>query len=271
MEQIISVLIADDNLDLSKLLNEYISREKDMTVVGIVNDGANVVNKIIELKPDVVILDIIMPNLDGIGVLEKINELKLEKRPSFIMLSAIGQDIFIQRAIALGAEYYMIKPFNTEILISRIKQIIPNKQLKQFTMPSTKLPVASMSENINTNQASHLEAEVTGLMREIGVPPHVIGYQYIREAIIRAIEDHRAYSSVTRTLYPAIAKKFSTTSQKVERSIRNAIECTWSRGNQKSIDAIFGPINGFVKEKPTNSEFIAILSDKIRVQKGLKR
>ncbi|MCX7708271.1 MAG: sporulation transcription factor Spo0A [Clostridia bacterium] len=258
MKDEISVLITDDNVEFGDLLKEKFSQEYDMHVVGVARDGVQAIEMIRASMPDIVVLDIIMPNLDGIGVLEKISELKLEKKPTFIMLSAIGQDLFIQKAIVLGAEYYIVKPFDVDLLISRVRQAYKEKvrdYRKRVTSPVVKPP----------RMAFDLEVEVTNMMREVGIPAHMSGYQYIREAIIQAVNNEDVFSSITKVLYPAVAKKFNTTPQKVERAIRNAIENAWTRGNPDSIDSLFGYASNFNKGKPTNSEFIAMMSDKMRL------
>jgi two-component system, response regulator, stage 0 sporulation protein A len=264
MREEISVLISDDNVEFGNLLNERMSQEADLRVVGIARDGIQAIEMIKNMMPDIVVLDIIMPNLDGIGVLERVAELNLEQKPLFIMLSAIGQDIFIQKAIILGAEYYIVKPFDVSVLISRLRQIQKEKFLSPFT--ANKVSIKTTPEESNTTEKPiDLEIEVTNLMRDVGIPPHMVGYQFIREAIIQTIGNAKAYSSITKILYPTVARKFGTTPQKVERAIRNAIESAWSRGNTDSIDSLFGYTVNFSKGKPTNSEFIAMMADKIRV------
>jgi len=265
----ISILIADDNIEFGDLLNEHISKESDINVVGVARDGIKAVEMIKQLSPDIVILDIIMPNLDGIGVLERMQKLQLEKKPLFIILSAIGQDIFVQRAIILGAEYYIVKPFDIDILISRIRQI--HKDNSRSALLYTKMFSKSMLPNFRQKeQEIDLELEVTNLIHDVGIPPHMTGYQYIREAILQTVNNTKLFSSITKVLYPEVAKKFSTSPQKVERAIRNAIECAWVRGNQDSIDSMFGYTVNYSKGKPTNSEFIAMMADKLRIIAGIK-
>lgn len=265
----ISVLLADDNIEFGNLLNKYLSQEEDIRIVGVARDGIEAFDMIIELKPDIVVLDIIMPNLDGIGVLERLSTMKLERRPLFIILTAIGQDIFIQKAIALGAEYYIVKPFDINVLVSRIRQIYSDEKVSSFTQ-SKIIPKASVENVKESNRNMDLEVEVTNMMHEIGIPPHMSGYQFIREAIMMTVNNSKVFSSITRVLYPAVAEKFNSTPQKVERAIRNAIESAWERGNPDSIDTLFGYTVNYSKGKPTNSEFIAMIADKVRMNMGLK-
>lgn len=270
MRDDISVLIADDNIEFGNLLNEYMDREEDIRVVGVARDGVQAYEMIASLKPDVVILDIIMPNLDGIGVLEKITSQESLYRPLFIMLSAIGQDMFIQKAIALGAEYYIVKPFDVDILISRVRQVYKEKHISSFTQNMLMKKTASQP-TARPAPVNDLEVEVTNLMRDVGIPPHMTGYQYIREAIIQTVNNSRVFTSITKVLYPSVAKKFDSTPQKVERAIRNAIESAWVRGNPDSVDSLFGYKVNYDRGKPTNSEFIAMMADKIRINLGYKK
>jgi two-component system, response regulator, stage 0 sporulation protein A len=217
-----------------------------------------------KLSPDMVVLDIIMPNLDGIGVLERITEMQLTSRPLFIMLSAVGQEIFIQKAISLGAEYYMVKPFDAPTLVSRLRQIFKERNFVNYNT-SRIFTKASQSIEKPVNRMTDLEVEVTNLIRDVGIPPHLIGYQYIREAIIQSVNSTKGFGLITKVLYPSVAAKFGTSAQKVERAIRNAIESAWARGNPDTVDSLFGYTINYNKGKPTNSEFIAMMSDRIRV------
>ncbi|MEN8905102.1 MAG: sporulation transcription factor Spo0A [Clostridiales bacterium] len=267
MKDEISVLIADDNNEFGDYLADHLNNEGDMGIVGVARDGVQAIDLIKEKRPDVVVLDIIMPNLDGIAVLERIIKVHLSKRPLFIMLSAIGHDVFIQKAITLGAEYYIVKPFDINVLVTRIRQMYHEKRnvYNQNDFISAKY---ESKYSRNYSGKIDIETEVTHLMRDVGIPPHMAGYQYLREAIIQTINDPKSFNSVTKILYPSVADKFNTTAQKVERSIRNAIESAWNRGNHDSMDTLFGYSVSFGKGKPTNSEFIAMMADKVKVMMG---
>jgi two-component system response regulator (stage 0 sporulation protein A) len=269
----INVLIADDNREFGDILCEYLSNQNDIDVVGLARDGFEAVDLILQNAPDIAILDIIMPHLDGLGVLEKIAASNMEKKPLFIVLSAVGQDKITQRALALGAEYYIVKPFDMDVLVNRIRQ------LKDSTyIPSVS---TSLSSSISlhkaeaytekkpvhiTNTSRSLEVEVTNIMHEIGVPAHIKGYQYLRDAIMMVVKDLDVINSITKLLYPSIAKEYNTTPSRVERAIRHAIEVAWSRGQVEAIDALFGYTVNIGKGKPTNSEFIAMIADKLRLE-----
>ena len=264
----ISVLIADDNQEFSYTLSTYINSQDDMEIVGMAKDGKEAVEMVVNVEPDVVLLDVIMPHLDGIGVLEKINSIKCDKKPIFVMLSAVGQDKITQKAVALGAEYYVVKPFDIELLIKRIREIKffkPNDVENNFISKDEKQPYINIS-NKGANKEDNLEALVTNIIHEVGVPAHIKGYQYLREAIMMVVNDIDVINQITKSLYPQIACKFDTTPSRVERAIRHAIEVAWGRGEQKTVEKIFGYTISAAKGKPTNSEFIAMIADKLRLE-----
>ena len=266
MKEKITILIADDNQDFSKTLATYLGNEKDMEVVGIAKDGVEAVEQIKELLPDVAILDVIMPHLDGLGVLEKINNSNIVKAPICIMLSAVGQDKITQKAIALGADYYVVKPFDIELLIKRIREIKNFKPAKNGNFIAREVPVRKYIEINDNKSPDNLEALVTNIIHEIGVPAHIKGYQYLREAIMMVINDIDVLNQITKRLYPKIAARFDTTPSRVERAIRHAIEVAWGRGEQDMVENIFGYTVSAAKGKPTNSEFIAMIADKLRLE-----
>ena len=208
-----------------------------------------------------------MPHLDGIAVLEKLNNSKLDTIPICIMVSAVGQDKITQKAISLGAEYNIVKPFELEVLLKRIKEIKrynPNELRK--TTPINNEIKNDYIQIEDESDKDNLEALVTNLIHEVGVPAHIKGYQYLREAIIMCINDINAVNQITKILYPDIAKKYHTTPSRVERAIRHSIEVAWGRGNQKTVESIFGYTVSANRGKPTNSEFIAMIADKLRIE-----
>ena len=268
MKEKTTVLIADDNQEFSRTLASYIQEQPDLEVIGIAKDGEEAIDMITNIEPDIALLDVIMPHLDGIGVLEKINMIKTDKKPICIMLSAVGQDKITQKAIMLGAEYYVVKPFDIELLIKRIKELknfIPNKSTDTFISRDIKAQYVEIPEDGIKNQ-DNLEALVTNIIHEVGVPAHIKGYQYLREAIIMVVNDIDVINQITKSLYPKIATKFNTTPSRVERAIRHAIEVAWGRGDQKTVEKIFGYTISAAKGKPTNSEFIAMIADKLRLE-----
>lgn len=270
MKEKITVLIADDNQEFSQTLASYIDAQEDMEVIAKAKDGTEVIDIIANTVPDVILLDVIMPHLDGLGVLENINKIKIVKKPICIMLSAVGQDKITQRAIELGAQYYVVKPFDIEVLIKRIREFKFYKPTTQnnnanFISKDAKQPYIEISQD-NTKKEENLEALVTNIIHEVGVPAHIKGYQYLREAIMMVVNDIDVINQITKSLYPQIAHKFRTTPSRVERAIRHAIEVAWGRGQQEAVENIFGYTISASKGKPTNSEFIAMIADKLRLE-----
>ena len=268
MKEKTRVLIADDNQDFSRTLSSYINNQDDMEVISIAKDGNEAVEMIAKNNPDIVLLDVIMPHLDGLGVLEKVNEMETSKKPVCIMLSAVGQDKITQKAISLGAEYYVVKPFDIELLIKRIKEIKyhqPNQTSNYFITREIKPQYIELSMD-ESKKEENLEALVTNIIHEVGVPAHIKGYQYLREAIMMVVNDIDVINQITKSLYPKIAAKYNTTPSRVERAIRHAIEVAWGRGQQEAVENIFGYTISASKGKPTNSEFIAMIADKLRLE-----
>jgi len=261
----IKIIIADDNLEFVSTFVKYLEAEEDMEVLTTAKDGLEAYEKIITMKPDVVLLDVIMPHLDGIGVLEKLNE--NGNVPICIMLSAVGQDNITKKALTLGAEYYMIKPFEIDLLIKRIrdlKNINKNNQVNYIAKDFNKTAYINM--NNTKSKEDNLEALVTNIIHEVGVPAHIKGYQYLRDGIIMVVEDIDVLNQITKQLYPDLAKKHKTTPSRVERAIRHAIEFAWNRGQIDVVESIFGYTINANKGKPTNSEFIAMIADKLRLE-----
>ncbi len=260
----IKVIIADDNWEFCQILSKFISSQEEFHVLGIAKDGLEALELIEREKPDILILDIIMPHLDGLGVLERMRETNLENFPKVIILSAVGQDKITKSAIELGADYYMVKPFDFKIFLERLRQIAEvNPLIHQSSNFTNNI---SMDEVESKNKERDLETKITKIIQEIGVPAHIKGYLYLREAIRIVIDDMDYLGAVTKELYPAVATKFNTTPSRVERAIRHAIEVAWNRGKIDTIDKIFGYTVNNNKGKPTNSEFIALIADKLRLE-----
>lgn len=257
--------IADDNERMLRLLKEIVSSDEELEVVGTAKDGEEAYLMIKEKQPDVVLLDVVMPKLDGFGVLDKVNnDSSIQKHPSFVMISAIGQEQITEDAFNHGVDYYIMKPFDNDMVINRIKHIRDRKSGQKLQRK------VNAYEKVETVSEQDLEAVVTEIIHEVGVPAHIKGYQYLREAIIMSVNDMDMLNSITKILYPTIAKKFDTTSSRVERAIRHAIEVAWSRGKMDTIDEMFGYTISNGKGKPTNSEFIALITDRIRLQMKMK-
>ena len=259
----LNVAIADDNEKMVEILGRMIEEDKDLTLVGKAHNGEEICNIIKEREPDVVVLDIIMPKMDGLTVMENCqHDHMLKKTPAFIVVSAVGQERITEDAFSLGAEYYMLKPFDNQVLLNRIKNLRrrSDRRIRENVRPCV------VREEPGAYGTRNLETDVTNIIHEIGVPAHIKGYQYLRDAIILAVNDIEMLNSITKVLYPTIAKKHQTTPSRVERAIRHAIEVAWSRGKMDTIDALFGYTVSTGKGKPTNSEFIALIADKIRLE-----
>ncbi|MCR3921871.1 MAG: sporulation transcription factor Spo0A [Firmicutes bacterium] len=255
----LKVFVADDNREFSDLLVEYLEQQPDIDIVGKAYNGKETLELISEEPPDVLLLDIIMPHLDGLGVLEQIS--RMQDKPKVIMLTAFGQEDITRKAVELGAAYYILKPFNMEVLVDRIRLLGDGRS------PSP--TVTSLTRSAKRSSQS-LEADVTNIIHEIGIPAHIKGYHYLREAIMMVVDEVDLLGSVTKVLYPRIADKFDTTASRVERAIRHAIEVAWSRNNIETIKKFFGYTINTERGKPTNSEFIALVADRLRLYgKGL--
>ena len=258
----LNVAVADDNEKMVEILGQIIEEDKDLELVGKAHNGEEICKIIREKEPDVVVLDIIMPKMDGLAVMEQfVHNSNLKKIPAFIVVSAVGKERITDDAFSLGADYYVLKPFDNRMLLNRIKHIrsIGEKKYREINRQPAKQEESSVA-------LGNLETDVTNIIHEIGVPAHIKGYQYLRDAIILSVNDMEMLNSITKILYPTIAKKHQTTSSRVERAIRHAIEVAWSRGKMDTIDALFGYTVSTGKGKPTNSEFIALIADKIRLE-----
>ncbi len=271
-------MIADDNREFVTLLSDFLAKEERIEIVGTYHNGNEIIEalQIANHLPDVIILDIIMPYLDGLGVLEQMKELPLSKWPKVIMLTAFGQESITKKAVELGASYYILKPFDMQLLLQRIYQVaapisytlsdsgLRNHHQLFLETPQVHEQAASLSSGLNP--ARDLEIKVTDIIHEFGVPAHIKGYLYLREAIMMVYHEIELLGHVTRKLYPRIAEKYRTTPSRVERAIRHAIEVAWNRGNLESIEKVFGYTVNLDRTKPTNSEFIAMIADKLRLE-----
>ncbi len=257
----LNVAIVDDNERIRRLLGDIVSKDEELEVIATASDGEEACQMIKDKQPDVVLLDIIMPKLDGLGVLDRVhNDTQIRKHPSFIMVSAIGSEEVTEEAFARGASYYIMKPFDSDIIIDRIKSL----HSSNANMSRSKL--VNPYEKVQQVPEKSLEEIITEIIHDVGVPAHIKGYQYLREAILMSVQDMDMLNSVTKILYPEVAKKFQTTPSRVERAIRHAIEVAWSRGKVETIEEMFGYTVSQGKGKPTNSEFIALITDKIRME-----
>ncbi len=262
----IKIVSIDDNAEIRQGLAKYFEGIPDMELVGTAENGEDGYRLICEKKPDVAIVDIVMPKMDGLGLLEKLSMTPACSKTCCIMYSAIANDKVIQKAISLGAHYYLLKPCEDHAVIAeRVRQVY-----SQMVVPVTgfSAPVSAIgAKGIRAAvDESNLESVITDIIHDIGVPAHIKGYNYLREAIGLCIHDDEFINSITKLLYPTVAKNFSTTSSRVERAIRHAIEVAWNRGREEVLTDIFGYTIDTNKGKPTNGEFIAMISDSIKLK-----
>ena len=245
----ISVIIVDDNEKVIENIDSALSKDTAIQIIGKAKNGQEAYELIRKSTPDVVILDLIMPKMDGLSLMNKVNEDgAMIKMPFFIITSAISNENVIQDAFGYGAGYYLLKPFETNMIADRVKGVKSyNKRI-----PETK-KIIGAGEDRKHFMERNIENDVTSIIHDVGVPAHIKGYQYLREAIIMSVNDNEMLNSITKILYPSIAKKFQTTSSRVERAIRHAIEVAWNRGRMDTIDELFGYTINAEKGKPTNS------------------
>lgn len=253
MKNLFKVLIADDRKEYASQ-NEHIFDEHGFVPEFCEKNGRTVIERIKLFEPDVVLMDAFMSGLDGIGVIKKIKAIHADASPVFVIVSHFASPIIEREAIEAGAAYYIIKPFSADDLLDRISDII------RFCSSRTKsdISVSSMSDN-------RLECTVTEMLHQIGVPAHIKGYHYIRDSIMMCVRRPQMINAVTKELYPAVAQRYETTPSRVERAIRHAIEVAWDRGDIDVLNSYFGYTIHNGRGKPTNSEFIAMLSDRIRL------
>lgn len=257
----VKLAIVDDNKELVKTLVTYFDSHPEIEVVWTANNGEVCLTLLEEKQPDILLLDVIMPHLDGIGVLELIYKNPEVSKFQVIMLTAFGQEDVMTQAANLGASYFMLKPFEFDRLTNQILRVSGTEKsvVPLQTDVSNEVPSAGLSQQA-------LDQTITALIKEIGVPAHIKGYIFLREAIQMVYTDINLLGAVTKILYPDIAKKHDTTPSRVERAIRHAIEVAWNRGNYEVISSMFGYTVHHLKSKPTNSEFIAMIADKIRLE-----
>lgn len=252
----IRLMLADDNQSILRLLTDYFAKQEDVEVVATVSDGTEIRDAVELHRPDILVMDIIMPRRDGFMALEELGTLPEKLRPRVIVLTGLSRDDFIVRAIRLGACYYMVKPFDIKLLHSRIREIASERSGEADAEPEAAQESAPAQESA--------DERITNLFLTLGIPAHIKGYSYLREAVHMVLLDRSLLSRITKELYPGVAKRFETTASKVERAMRHAIEVAWSRGRLDSANRMYGCRLFDAMDKPTNGEFISCVSEKIR-------
>ena len=250
------ILIVDDDENIAELVSLYLAKECFDTMM--VHDGERALIAFDTYKPNLVLLDLMLPGIDGYQVCR---EIRTRSNTPIIMLSAKGEVFDKVLGLELGADDYIMKPFDNEVLVNRIRYI-RNQHNKVNVKTVPREPVSITDRN--------LETDITNIIHDIGIPAHIKGYQYLRDSITLSVKDAEIINSVTKVLYPTIARKYETTPSRVERAIRHAIEVAWNRGNTDTLNDLFGYTINCGKGKPTNSEFIALISDKIRLQYNIR-
>ena len=250
MDNLTSVIIADNSEEFCSSLSSALRQTKGFQVIATATDGEQALRLVSERRPDVLVLDMMLPKRDGISVLKAVSA--MDRRPKTLATSGFITDYVSSAAAGLGVQYLMLKPCDTEAVVERLKEIRGGETLRK---PESRRP-----------DKAGIETLVTGSIHEIGVPAHIKGYQYLREAIIIAVDDMDVINAITKVLYPQVAKTFQTTPSRVERAIRHAIEVAWDRGDLDTLQRFFGYTVSNTKGKPTNSEFIALIADKLQLQ-----
>ena len=251
MENRSTIVLADANEEFRSSLQQAIEETGEFTVVGSTGDGMAALQLVAELRPQLLVADLLLPSLDGFGLLERMESAKVQAKT--IVVSALYRDQIVAQAVNMGVSFFMPKPCELPSLIERLRQ------------------AAAEGAAGLEDEPQALEREVTAVIHEVGVPAHIKGYQYVREAIVIAVQDMDVINAVTKVLYPEVARRYSTTPSRVERAVRHAIEVAWDRGDLETLQRYFGYTVSNTKGKPTNSEFIAMIADRIRLQRKIRK
>ena len=249
MDNLTSVILADNSEEFCSALSGALQRAGGFQVMGTANDGEQAIRMVTERRPQILVLDLMLAKQDGLSVLKAISA--MDRKPAVLATSRFVTDYVASAAANLGVRYLMLKPCDMTALVERLEEIRGGESQRQ---PSVR------------HSATNIESMVTSIIHEIGVPAHIKGYQYLREAIIIAVNDMDVINAITKVLYPQVAKTFQTTPSRVERAIRHAIEVAWDRGDLDTLQRFFGYTVSNTKGKPTNSEFIALIADKLQLQ-----
>ncbi len=260
MDQPQRVLIVDDNSQVRDFLSKSLSECENIHVIGSASDGLQALEMIDSLNPDIVLLDIVMPKLDGFGVLEILS--KRSSSPHVIVVSALTQEMLIARAIELGAVFFIAKPFSVDVLKARVSDVV---ELHSGNVAKPSLAKLS-SGIVQEPKGTSVDEKISTVFITIGIPAHIKGYHFLREAVKMVIANPDIINRITKELYPGIARTFNTSPSKVERAIRHAIEVAWTRGKIENLNDLFGYHVYTKNDKPTNGEFIALIADKLLLE-----
>lgn len=267
MEQNYKILVADDNVGTKTSIEEKLKTNDNYNIISI-KQNDDLVKMIIQEQPDVVIMDVLLPGKDGFKVLEELAQNHIHSK--ILIESSLSSETFIAKAFSLGVSYYMIKPIDLDVLCSRVEELLTQQnndgKQNEFKNPYLSEKLNAYSASVKDTRNRYIEEKITNIFITVGIPAHIKGYQFLREAILMAIDNPDIINSITKQLYPNIASKFETTSSKVERAIRHAIDVAWNRGKIENINNVFGIKVYSRNEKPTNGEFIALVADKMLLE-----
>ena len=253
----IKLMVVEDNSELRKMIADYFAAKDDVEVIGTAANGMEALEQLDKNMPDVMLLDMIMPRVDGFEMLDRMHRREDGAKPEVIALTALCREDFISRAMEMGASYYMVKPFDFELLYRRVVEVA--NQRRGEPAPSAALAAGP---------GKSLEERTATLFLTVGIPAHIKGYQYLREAVLMVAENHDVINRITKELYPGIARKFGTSASKVERAMRHAIEVAWTRGRLDTVNQMYGYKVFQKDDKPTNGEFISCVVEKLSVKKS---
>lgn len=258
MEEV-RVILVDDNAELRRSMKSYLERQEGIRVCAECSNGLEALEAVGKHHADVLVLDVIMPQMDGYCFMEEMLRQHGDNMPQIIVTSALGRDDFIVRAVELGAKYYMIKPFEMSVLAGRIREL--------HGQPHSVVMTGGIRSAVGM-QSMSMDEKLASIFLTIGIPAHIKGYAFLREAVKMVVDNPDLINRITKELYPGIGKRFNTSASKVERAIRHAIEVAWSRGRVETLNKVFGCKVATREDKPTNGEFIAMLSDKFRLEQS---
>ncbi|MEG1777214.1 MAG: sporulation transcription factor Spo0A [Clostridia bacterium] len=251
------VLVVDDHSSLRKTMAEFLRKQEGIDIVKEAGNGVEALKRLSEERFDILVTDIVMPMMDGYTLLEEMKRLQLNPVPKVIVATALGRDDFVLRAVQMGVMFYLVKPFEVEHLLGHIKEIRESEAGMPVAMRTAVAPAKVVS----------LDERLSSLFLTIGIPAHIKGYHFLREGVKMVVDNPDVINRITKELYPGIAKHFGTSASKVERAIRHAIEVAWNRGRIETLNNMFGCKVCTPEDKPTNGEFIAMIADKLSLER----
>ncbi len=264
MVEKIELAIIDDDREFCEIMEEFFVGREDFSLTGIANEAEAGIELVKKKKPDALVLDLIMPEKDGVEVLKQLKEMNLHTEIKIVVLTAFGKEKIIKEVSKLGADYYIMKPFSLEKLADRLIQLQGKDD--DYSIPKEVNLLKDKDFNEEEESEPDIEVQISEVLHRLGVPAHIKGYLYLREAIKLVVEDIQKMGAVTKELYPSVADNFETTPSRVERAIRHAIDVAWEKGEKEEVKNYFGNTLTSSSGKPTNSQFIAKIADRLRLE-----